>query len=104
MVFHRALASSVGVKDGTLTSRAVSLVHPQTFLGNNLYRIWCTLRNHCKTSLAEYWEGGGGGTVCQVTSRTIILSAFVENLVLDIFHLCHTRLSDNFICVRYEII
>ena len=35
--FNRALASSVGVKDGTLTSRAVTLVHPKRFLGNNLY-------------------------------------------------------------------
>ena len=36
VVFHRALASSVGVKDGTLTSRAVPLVRPKSFLGNNL--------------------------------------------------------------------
>ena len=30
--FNRALASTVGVKDGTLTSRA--LVHPNGFFGN----------------------------------------------------------------------
>ena len=36
VVFHRALASSVGVKDGTLTSRALPLVRPKSFLGNNL--------------------------------------------------------------------
>ena len=37
VVLNRALASSVGVKDGTLTSRAVTLVHPKTvFLGNKL--------------------------------------------------------------------
>jgi len=36
VVFQRVLASSVGVKDGTLTSRAVTLVHPKRFLGNNL--------------------------------------------------------------------
>ena len=35
-VFHRALASSVGVKDGTRTARAVPLVHPKRFLGNHL--------------------------------------------------------------------
>ena len=34
--FNRALASLVGVKDGTLTLTAVTLVHPQRFLGNKL--------------------------------------------------------------------
>ena len=75
VVFHRALASSVGVKDGTFTSRAVTLVHPKCFLVNSLYLAHST--KHCKTSLTEYWgvlgggcTGGGGCTVGQVTSRT----------------------------------
>ena len=66
MVFHRALASSVGVKDGTLTSRAVPLVHPKSSLGNNLYLAHP--KEHCKTNLAEYW---GWCTVGKVTSRTV---------------------------------
>ena len=33
---NRALASSVSVKNGALTSRAVSLVHPKRFNGNKL--------------------------------------------------------------------
>ena len=45
VVFYRALASSVSVKDGSLTSRAVTLAHPKSFLGNNLLRVWYTLRN-----------------------------------------------------------
>ena len=36
VVFHRALASS---------SRAVTLVNPERFLGNNFQRVWHTLRN-----------------------------------------------------------
>ena len=36
VIFHGALASFVGVKDGTLTSRAVTLVSPKIILGNNL--------------------------------------------------------------------
>ena len=36
VVFHRALASSVGVKDGTLTWRTVPMVYPKSVLGNNL--------------------------------------------------------------------
>ena len=36
-IFHRASASSIGVKDSsTLTPRAVTLVHPKSFLGNSL--------------------------------------------------------------------
>ena len=34
VIFYSALVSSVDVKDGTLTSRAVNLVHPLD--GNNL--------------------------------------------------------------------
>ena len=36
VVFHRALASSVSVKKGTFVSKTVPLVHPESFLGNNL--------------------------------------------------------------------
>ena len=36
VVFHRTLAFSVSVKKGTLTSKTVPLVHPESFLGNNL--------------------------------------------------------------------
>ena len=61
MVFNRALASSVG----TLTSRAVTLVYPERFLGNNLQRV-CNSKVHFKTSLAQYWgwrvEGGVHGS------------------------------------------
>ena len=36
VIFNSTLVFSVGVKDGTLTSRAVNLVHPKILLGNNL--------------------------------------------------------------------
>ena len=36
VISHRALAYPVGVKDSTLTSRAVILVHPKIFLRNKL--------------------------------------------------------------------
>ena len=37
--FNRMLAPTVGAKDGTLTVRAVTLVHPKRFFGNKLYRV-----------------------------------------------------------------
>ena len=116
MVFHRALASSVGVKDGTLTSRAVHLVHPPTFLGNNLDRIWCTLRNHCKTSLAEYLGGGGGGAryvklpfgllYCRRSWKTSYWTFFIYVIrdYLTISFVSDTRLSDIFIDVIFEVV
>ena len=36
MSLNRALSSTGGVKDGTLTSRAVTLVHPYGLFGNKL--------------------------------------------------------------------
>ena len=33
---NRILAPTVGAKDGTLTLRAVTLVHPKRFFGNKL--------------------------------------------------------------------
>ena len=50
VVFNRALASSVGVKDCTLTSK-------DYFLGKT-YNVFGTLKKHFKTSLAEYWGSG----------------------------------------------
>ena len=34
--FNHILAPTVGAKDGTLTLRAVTLVHPKRFFGNKL--------------------------------------------------------------------
>ena len=65
VVFNRALASSVGVKDCTLTSK-------DYFLGKT-YNVFGTLKKHFKTSLAEYWGSGCGGVWCMIgqdTSRT----------------------------------
>ena len=42
VAFKRALASSVGVKDGTFMSRAVTLVHPKRFLGT-ICKVFGTL-------------------------------------------------------------
>ena len=55
MVFHRALASLVDVKDGTLTSRAVPL-----FWGQQLITYLAHTKKHGKTSLLDR----------SVTSRT----------------------------------
>ena len=41
---NRILAPAVGAKDGTLTLRAVTLVHHKRFFGNKLYRVQHTLR------------------------------------------------------------
>ena len=38
-------APTVGAKHGTLTSRAVTLVHPNGFFGKKLSRVQHTLRN-----------------------------------------------------------
>ena len=64
VVFHRALASSVDVKDGTLTSRAVPL-----FWGQQLITYFAHTKKHGKTSLHDR----------SVTSRTasvLYLSVF----------------------------
>ena len=55
VIFHRALASSVDVKDGTLTSRAVPL-----FWGQQLITYLAHTKKHGKTSLLDR----------SVTSRT----------------------------------
>ena len=57
VVFHRALASSVGVKDGTLTC---TLGASQKFSWEQSVTYLAHFKKHCTTSLAEYWGGGGG--------------------------------------------
>ena len=42
---NRILAPRVGAKDGTLTLRAVTLVHPKKFFENKLYHVQHTQRN-----------------------------------------------------------
>ena len=67
---NRILAPTVGAKDGTLTLRAVTLVHPKRFFGNKSLRVQDTLKNTLR--LIKLSTGGEGGcTVGQVTSRTM---------------------------------
>ena len=82
VVFHRALASSVGVKDGTLTSRDVTVWCIPKDFWEQLLTCLAHPKEHFKTSLNEYWEGcagggggGGGGEwmVGKVTSRTKLI-------------------------------
>ena len=69
MFLNRILAPTVGAKDGTLTLRAVTLVHPKRFFGNKSLRVQDTLKNTLR--LIKLSTGGEGGcTVGQVTSRT----------------------------------
>ena len=58
MFFNRSLASTVGVKDGTLTSRAVTPVHPHGFFGSKVVTCLAHSKEHFKTSFVS--TGGGG--------------------------------------------
>ena len=81
MFFDPALASSVGVKDGTLTSRAVTLTHPERFLGNKLKLIWHTLRN---TLRLVYLSTEGGGILLVPYSVFYFMSVHIDVILVDI--------------------
>ena len=59
-MIHRALASSVYVEDGALTSRAVT-GESQTFPWEKVVTYLAHSKEHFKTSSAEYCEWGPGG-------------------------------------------
>ena len=51
---NRVLAPTVGAKDGTLTLRAVTLVHPKNILWEEVVTCLGHSKKHFKTNLAEY--------------------------------------------------
>ena len=57
--FNCMLVPTVGAKDGTLTLRAITLVHPKRFFENKLYRVPHTLRNTLRLILLS--TGGRRG-------------------------------------------
>ena len=51
--FNSILAPTVGAKDGTLTLRAVALVHPKRFFWEQNVTCSAHFKEHAKTNLAE---------------------------------------------------
>ena len=79
------MASSVGVKDGTLTSRDVTVWCIPKDFWEQLVSCLAHPKEHFKTSLNEYWEGWGGGgrwggewMVRKVISRTKLILGSLE--------------------------